>query len=293
MGVLLREWGVGLIKGGTFGLVLGLIAWLWKGSASAGSWRACRLPEHRHRGFFDRGAPADGVEVAGRDPAMIAGVFDTMLSELTGTSSTWASPRCFSSGWCENLAKMILHGAASWHVPAQDPRPTDGPSLVERVLPHVIELARDTDARVDLRTASRYGETESVTACEAYPAASPSASGPGVGTSGRRSGKVTRSARSRSRPYRQVDAGRLRRTAGAAGPDRPSEASAAVVLGERRTPVLVIPRDAPPDRSRNPRSGRRARSAPWPAAVATIARSVRSSTWSAASTTTPIRPGER
>ncbi len=66
MEVLLREWGVGLIKGGPFGLVLGLIAWFWKGSPMLGLGLA--LPEYRHRGLFDRGAPADGVAVAGERP---------------------------------------------------------------------------------------------------------------------------------------------------------------------------------------------------------------------------------
>jgi magnesium transporter len=83
--VLLREMGVGLIKGGTFGLVLGLIAWLWKGSAMLGVVAGVSL-------FLNIAivAATSGVLLPmalsrlGKDPATIAGVFDTMLSDLMG-----------------------------------------------------------------------------------------------------------------------------------------------------------------------------------------------------------------
>jgi magnesium transporter len=85
MGVLIREWGVGLIKGGTFGLALGLIAWLWKGSAMLGVVAGVSL-------FLNIAIVASSTGVLlpmalswmGRDPATIAGVFDTMLSDLMG-----------------------------------------------------------------------------------------------------------------------------------------------------------------------------------------------------------------
>ena len=85
MRVLLRELGVGLIKGGTFGLVLGLIAWFWKGSAILGVVAGVSL-------FLNIAivAASSGVLLPmalswlGRDPATIAGVFDTMLSDLMG-----------------------------------------------------------------------------------------------------------------------------------------------------------------------------------------------------------------
>ena len=85
MGVLLREWGVGLIKGGTFGLALGLIAWAWKGSAMLGVVAGVSL-------FLNIAIVASSTGVLlpmalswlGKDPATIAGVFDTMLSDLMG-----------------------------------------------------------------------------------------------------------------------------------------------------------------------------------------------------------------
>jgi magnesium transporter len=85
MRVLAREWGVGLIKGGTFGLVLGLIAWLWKGSAVLGVIAGGAL-------FINIAVVASTTGVLlpmtlrrlGVDPATIAGVFDTMLSDLLG-----------------------------------------------------------------------------------------------------------------------------------------------------------------------------------------------------------------
>jgi magnesium transporter len=85
MEVLLREWGVGLIKGGTFGVVLGLIAWLWKGNAMLGVVAGVSL-------FLNIAIVASSTGVLlpmalrwlGKDPATIAGVFDTMLSDLMG-----------------------------------------------------------------------------------------------------------------------------------------------------------------------------------------------------------------
>jgi len=85
MQVLLREWGVGLIKGTTFGIALGVIAWLWKGSAMLGVVAGGAL-------FLNIAFVASTTGVLlpmtlrriGVDPATIAGVFDTMLSDLMG-----------------------------------------------------------------------------------------------------------------------------------------------------------------------------------------------------------------
>jgi magnesium transporter len=85
LGVLLREWGVGAIKGGTFGLVLALIAWLWFGNPVLGLVAGASL-------FLNIAIVASttgvllpmGLARLGLDPATIAGVFDTMLSDLMG-----------------------------------------------------------------------------------------------------------------------------------------------------------------------------------------------------------------
>lgn len=85
MAVLMREWGVGLIKGGTFGVLLGLIAWVWKGNAILGVVAGLSL-------FLNIAVIASttgvllpmGMRWLGRDPATVAGVFDTMLSDLMG-----------------------------------------------------------------------------------------------------------------------------------------------------------------------------------------------------------------
>lgn len=42
------------------------------------------VPQHRRGRLNDRGDPADDAQPAGEDPATIAGVFDTMLSDLMG-----------------------------------------------------------------------------------------------------------------------------------------------------------------------------------------------------------------
>jgi Mg/Co/Ni transporter MgtE len=76
---------VGLIKGGVFGLTLGLIAWFWKGSPILGVVAGVSL-------FLNIAIVASTTGVLlpmalrrlGIDPATIAGVFDTMLSDLMG-----------------------------------------------------------------------------------------------------------------------------------------------------------------------------------------------------------------
>jgi magnesium transporter len=82
--VLLKEWGLAFIKGGLFGLALGIVAWTWKDNALLGVIAGISL--------FANIFLASSVGVLlplilqklGRDPATIAGVFDTMLSDLMG-----------------------------------------------------------------------------------------------------------------------------------------------------------------------------------------------------------------
>ncbi len=134
--------------------------------------------------------------------------------------------------------------------------PLDGSALAERVLPHVIELARHSEARIDLlRTASGHGETESVTACEAYLGGVAERLGAeGVGNvrtsvwEGDPVGAILKAAR-----FRKVDL-IVMTTHGRSGLGRLAVGSVAeAVLRRTRTPVLVIPRpDAPPDRSTEP-----------------------------------------
>jgi magnesium transporter len=74
-----------VIKGGTFGVALGLIAWIWKGSAMLGVVAGLSL-------FLNIAVVASTTGVLlpmalrwlGGDPATVAGVFDTMLSDLVG-----------------------------------------------------------------------------------------------------------------------------------------------------------------------------------------------------------------
>jgi len=82
--VLAKEWGVGLIKGTLFGLILALIAWLLKGNIVLGAIAGGAL-------FLNiLVASTAGVLVPvtlrrlGVDPALVAGVFDTMLSDFMG-----------------------------------------------------------------------------------------------------------------------------------------------------------------------------------------------------------------
>jgi magnesium transporter len=82
--LLLKEWAMALIKGAIFGTALGLIAWLWQGNATLGAIAGGAL-------FLNMLVAATaGVLVPmtmrrlGHDPATIAGVFDTMLTDLMG-----------------------------------------------------------------------------------------------------------------------------------------------------------------------------------------------------------------
>jgi magnesium transporter len=84
-GALMREWGVGLIKGTIFGAALCLIAVVWKGNPALGVIAGVAL-------FVNIAVVASTTGVLlpmtlrriGIDPATIAGVFDTMFSDLMG-----------------------------------------------------------------------------------------------------------------------------------------------------------------------------------------------------------------
>ncbi len=79
-----KEWALGAIKGAIFGTVLGLIAWLWKGNEVLGLVAGLALFSNMLV------AATAGVLIPmtlrrlGFDPATIAGVFDTMLTDLMG-----------------------------------------------------------------------------------------------------------------------------------------------------------------------------------------------------------------
>ncbi|HLF79483.1 MAG TPA: magnesium transporter [Dehalococcoidia bacterium] len=82
--LLRKEWTLGLIKGCLFGGVLGFIAWLWQGNSTLGLIAAAAM-------FLNMlVASTTGVVLPltlrrlGIDPATIAGVFDTMITDLMG-----------------------------------------------------------------------------------------------------------------------------------------------------------------------------------------------------------------
>ncbi len=82
--LLTKEWAMGAIKGTIFGLALGAIAWVWKGNATLGIVAGFAL-------FLNMLVAATAGVVLpmtlrrlGFDPATIAGVFDTMLTDLFG-----------------------------------------------------------------------------------------------------------------------------------------------------------------------------------------------------------------
>jgi magnesium transporter len=85
LSVLLREWGVGLIKGVIFGLSLAIIAIVWQHNVALGVIAGTAL-------FLNIALVASTTGVLlpmtlrkiGIDPATIAGVFDTMFSDLMG-----------------------------------------------------------------------------------------------------------------------------------------------------------------------------------------------------------------
>jgi magnesium transporter len=82
--LLRKEWSLGLIKGTLFGVVLGIVAWLWKGNAALGLVAGLAM-------FLNMLVAATGgvlvptaLRKLGLDPATVAGVFDTMLTDFMG-----------------------------------------------------------------------------------------------------------------------------------------------------------------------------------------------------------------
>jgi magnesium transporter len=82
--LLRKEWSLGLIKGTLFGVVLGIVAWLWKGNAALGLVAGVAM-------FLNMLVAATGgvlvptaLRKLGLDPATVAGVFDTMLTDFMG-----------------------------------------------------------------------------------------------------------------------------------------------------------------------------------------------------------------
>ena len=82
--LLRKEWGLGLIKGALFGFVLGMVAWVWKGNATLGLVAGLAM-------FLNMLVAATGgvlvptaLRRLGFDPATVAGVFDTMLTDFMG-----------------------------------------------------------------------------------------------------------------------------------------------------------------------------------------------------------------
>ncbi len=82
--VLTKEWALGTTKGVIFGTALGIIAWLWTGNEVLGAVAGVALFANMLI------AATAGVLIPmtmsriGFDPATIAGVFDTMLTDLMG-----------------------------------------------------------------------------------------------------------------------------------------------------------------------------------------------------------------
>jgi magnesium transporter len=84
MRVLTKEWALGATKGVIFGTALGVIAWIWTGNEVLGAVAGVALFANMLI------AATAGVLIPmtmrriGFDPATIAGVFDTMLTDLMG-----------------------------------------------------------------------------------------------------------------------------------------------------------------------------------------------------------------
>jgi magnesium transporter len=82
--LLAKEWGLALIKGAAFGLALGLIAWAWKDNAVLGMVAGTALLANMFIAATTGVALPLTLKRLGLDPAPIAGVFDTMLTDFMG-----------------------------------------------------------------------------------------------------------------------------------------------------------------------------------------------------------------
>jgi magnesium transporter len=82
--LLRKEVMMGMIKGATFGVILGLVAWLWKDNPTLGLIAGVSL-------FLNMIVAGVGgvlipmtLQRLGMDPATVAGVFDTVLTDIMG-----------------------------------------------------------------------------------------------------------------------------------------------------------------------------------------------------------------
>ncbi|HEY3304003.1 MAG TPA: magnesium transporter [Candidatus Binatia bacterium] len=82
--LLRKEWGLGLIKGTLFGGVLGVVAWLWKGNATLGLIAGVAMFLNMLVAATAGVLVPTALRKLGFDPATVAGVFDTMLTDFMG-----------------------------------------------------------------------------------------------------------------------------------------------------------------------------------------------------------------
>jgi magnesium transporter len=79
-----KEWTLSLIKGAIFGGILGLVAWLWKGEPVLGLIAGVAMALNMLVAGTTGVVLPLTLRRLGFDPATIAGVFDTMLTDLMG-----------------------------------------------------------------------------------------------------------------------------------------------------------------------------------------------------------------
>ncbi len=82
--LLRKEWGLGLIKGILFGSVLGVVAWLWKGNVTLALVASLAMLLNMMVASTSGVLIPTALRRLGFDPATIAGVFDTMLTDFMG-----------------------------------------------------------------------------------------------------------------------------------------------------------------------------------------------------------------
>jgi len=82
--LLRKEVQMGMIKGATFGTVLGLVAWLWKGNATLGVVAGVALFLNMIVAGLGGVLMPMALRRLGIDPATVAGVFDTVLTDIMG-----------------------------------------------------------------------------------------------------------------------------------------------------------------------------------------------------------------
>jgi magnesium transporter len=82
--LLHKEWVLGLIKGCFFGSVLGIVAYVWQGSFALGIIAGVAMFLNMFVGSTTGVVLPLTLRRLGIDPATIAGVFDTMITDLMG-----------------------------------------------------------------------------------------------------------------------------------------------------------------------------------------------------------------